>query len=134
MYKKKINAYNSKSFHQQVFKLTQSVLYKFYRELTENPHVAGTPADWEQADELRNFWLDNGLDEVFISEYDVLLSRPNVSSKSVMNRVQIVDGSENVVYESPLYEKTLHPSENRSGVLPPFNAYSAAGIVESVSY
>lgn len=109
-------------------------LFIYFRQLTEFPHVAGTPADWQQADELRNFWLDNGLDEVFINEYNVLLSRPNVSSKAVMNRVQVVDGTGAVVYESPLYEATLHPSENRSGVLPPFNAYSAAGTVESVGY
>jgi hypothetical protein len=107
--------------------------YVFYRELSENPHLAGTPADWEQADELRQFWKDNGLDEVFISEYEVLLSYPNTTDEENMNQIQILNATGGIIYASPLYEEILHPSENKSSVVPPFNAYSAPGTVESVN-
>ena len=105
----------------------------YSRDLTEYPHLAGTPADWEQADKLRKFWTDNGLDEVFISEYDVLLSYPNTTDEDNMNQIQIVDNSTgNIIYKSPLYEDILDESENKSNVVPPFNAYSKSGTVESV--
>ncbi|XP_071164480.1 N-acetylated-alpha-linked acidic dipeptidase 2-like [Mytilus edulis] len=105
---------------------------KYLRELSEYPHLAGTPADWEQADKLRKFWTDNGLDEVFISEYDVLLSYPNTTDEDNMNQIQIVDNSTgNIIYKSPLYEDILDESENKSNVVPPFNAYSKPGTVES---
>ncbi|XP_076097524.1 N-acetylated-alpha-linked acidic dipeptidase 2-like isoform X2 [Mytilus galloprovincialis] len=105
---------------------------EYLRDLTEYPHLAGTPADWEQADKLRKFWTDNGLDEVFISEYDVLLSYPNTTDEDNMNQIQIVDNSTgNIIYKSPLYEDILDESENKSNVVPPFNAYSKPGTVES---
>jgi hypothetical protein len=91
--------------------------YVFYRELSENPHLAGTPADWEQADELRQFWKDNGLDEVFISEYEVLLSYPNTTDEENMNQIQILNATGGIIYASPLYEEILHPSENKSNVI-----------------
>lgn len=49
-----------------------------------------------------------------------------------MNQIQIVNSTGGVIYSSPLYEKILEPSENKTGVVPPFNAYSAPGIVNSV--
>ncbi|CAC5391337.1 NAALAD [Mytilus coruscus] len=102
-------------------------------DLSENPHLAGTPADWEQADQLRKFWADNGLDEVFISEYDVLLSYPNTTDEDNMNQIQIVDNSTgDIIYKSPLYEDILDESENKSNVVPPFKAYSKPGTVESI--
>lgn len=94
--------------------------------------MAGTSADWEQADDLRKFWKDNGFDEAIISEYDVLLSYPNTTNKGNMNQIQIVSDTGDIIYESPLYERILHESENKSNVVPPFNAYSATGTVESV--
>jgi hypothetical protein len=94
--------------------------------------LAGTPADWEQADDLRKFWKANGFDEALISEYDVLLSYPNTTNKDNMNQIQIISDTGDIIYESPLYEEILHESENKSNVVPPFNAYSATGTVESV--
>lgn len=73
------------------------------------------------------------MDEVFISEYDVLLSYPNTTDEDNMNQIQIVDNSTgNIIYKSPLYEDILDESENKSNVVPPFNAYSKPGTVESV--
>ena len=47
-----------------------------YRNLTSKPHLAGTPADLEQAEVMKQIWLDQGLDRVDIVGYDVLLSYP----------------------------------------------------------
>ncbi|XP_052057708.1 N-acetylated-alpha-linked acidic dipeptidase 2-like [Mytilus californianus] len=49
-----------------------------------------------------------------------------------MNQIQIVDNSTgDIIYKSPLYEDILDESENKSNVVPPFNAYSKPGTVES---
>ncbi|VDI45655.1 N-acetylated-alpha-linked acidic dipeptidase [Mytilus galloprovincialis] len=104
---------------------------QYLKGLSENPHLAGTPADRKQAKELEKFWKDNGMDEVFITPYDVLLSYPNTTDESIMNQIQILNGSGDIQYASPLYEDILDPSENKSNVVPPFNAYSAPGIVNS---
>ncbi|VDI26216.1 Hypothetical predicted protein [Mytilus galloprovincialis] len=106
---------------------------QYLKGLSENPHLAGTPADRKQAKELEKFWKDNGMDEVFITPYDVLLSYPNTTDESIMNQIQILNGSGDIQYASPLYEDILDPSENKSNVVPPFNAYSAPGIVNSES-
>ncbi|XP_063430342.1 putative N-acetylated-alpha-linked acidic dipeptidase [Mytilus trossulus] len=103
----------------------------YLKGLSENPHLAGTPADLKQAKELEQFWKDNGMDEVFITPYEVLLSYPNTTDESIMNQIQILNGSGDIQYASPLYEDILDPSENKSNVVPPFNAYSAPGIVNS---
>lgn len=73
------------------------------------------------------------MDEVFITPYDVLLSYPNTTDESIMNQIQILNGLGDIQYASPLYEDILDPSENKSNVVPPFNAYSAPGIVNSVN-
>ncbi|CAC5360684.1 NAALAD [Mytilus coruscus] len=103
----------------------------YLKDLSENPHLAGTPADLKQAKELETFWKKHGMDEVFITPYDVLLSYPNTTDENIMNQIQILNGSGDIQYASPLYEDILDPSENKSNVVPPFNAYSAPGIVTS---
>ena len=100
--------------------------------MSENPHLAGTNADLQQAKELEQFWKDVGLDETFITPYDVLLSYPETTDKDNMNQIQILNCAGGVEYASPLYEDILDPSENKSDVVPPFNAYSAKGVVTSV--
>ena len=50
-----------------------------------------------------------------------------------MNRIFVYDNNDEIQWESELYEPILHPSENKSGVVPPFNAYSAPGNITSVS-
>nr|XP_022328754.1 N-acetylated-alpha-linked acidic dipeptidase 2-like [Crassostrea virginica] len=104
---------------------------EYLRGLTEFPHLAGTDADYQQARELHDFWKSVGLDEAFITPYDVLLSYPNTTDPSVMNRIFVYDNNDAIQWESELYEPILHPSENKSGVVPPFNAYSAPGNVTS---
>ena len=49
-----------------------------------------------------------------------------------MNRLFVYDENNNTVWQSALREPILHPSENKSNVVPPFNAYSAPGDITSV--
>jgi hypothetical protein len=60
------------------------------------------------------------LDEVFVTPYNVLLSYPNTTDENNMNQIQVLNSVDTVEYASPLY------------VIPPFNAYSAPGVVTSV--
>ena len=94
-----------------------------YRDLTEHPHLAGTPADKQQADDLAKFWEDNGLQSVVVP-YDVLLSYPDPDNP---NRIELQDGSGNVLYTTQLVEKIVRPEQDHPDVVPPFNAYSAPG-------
>ncbi|KAK3092472.1 hypothetical protein FSP39_003224 [Pinctada imbricata] len=103
----------------------------YLRDLSELPHLAGTPADYTQAKELVDFWSSVGLDETFLTPYDVLLSYPNNDDESQMNRLFVYDDNGQTVWQSDLREPILHPSENKSDVVPPFNAYSAPGDIRS---
>lgn len=101
--------------------------------MSENPHLAGTDADYKQAKELQEFWRSAGLDEAFITPYDILLSYPETQNESMMNQIFVYNSADQEVWKSALYEPILDPSENKSNVVPPFNAYSAPGDVSSVS-
>ena len=94
-----------------------------FRELTSIPHLAGTPADEEQADLLVKFWEDAGLKGVKVP-YNVLLSYPD---KNNPNRIELQDGSGNVLFTTQLEEKIVRPEQNHPDVVPPFNAFSAPG-------
>ena len=87
------------------------------RDLTSAPRLAGTPADHATAVKLRDFWRDQGLDEVKLVPYDVLLSYPD---PNVYNRVELYDRRDKLIF-------TTRTDSNRSGLVPPFNAYSASG-------
>lgn len=92
----------------------------------ENPHVAGTPADFEQADMLRQFWLDNGFDVAVTTPYDILLSYP---SDTEPNKVSVKNAT-GVVFESAAYEQNF-TSEERMWDFPfPYLGYSGNGVVE----
>ncbi|XP_013407202.1 N-acetylated-alpha-linked acidic dipeptidase 2-like [Lingula anatina] len=97
------------------------------RYLTTKPHVAGTAADWEQAEYIRKLWIEQGL-EAEIVGYDVLLSYPNISKPNMVSVVNSSSGK--VEFASAVTEKILNPDQNQTGVLPPFNAFAPAGTVE----
>lgn len=44
--------------------------------------MAGTRADFEQAEYIRSLWADQGLDQVTLSPYEVVLSFPKVGQNS----------------------------------------------------
>ncbi len=98
--------------------------FDFHRHLTRHRHLAGTPADREQAEELIEFWNDAGLDRTELYPYDVLLSYP---SEENPNHLVILNQQKEALFTSQLYEKILRPEQNQSDVVPPFNAYSASG-------
>ncbi|KAK3702732.1 hypothetical protein RRG08_042717 [Elysia crispata] len=93
------------------------------RELTRKPHIAGRTADFELVDFIKTRFLQYGL-QVQITPYDVLLSYP---SDEVPNTVRLLDGKENVLYDSRKDESKL---SNAPGVVKPFHAFSPAGLVE----
>ncbi|XP_064646378.1 N-acetylated-alpha-linked acidic dipeptidase 2-like [Lineus longissimus] len=97
---------------------------KYLRNLTTHPHLAGTPADLRQAEQLKAFWESVGFDSVKITPYDVLLSYPN---KTIPNKIVLLDENGKAVHTSQLKEKILEPDQDQKDVVPPFNAYSYAG-------
>ena len=56
--------------------------------------MAGTPADLKQAQEMKEIWLEQGLDRVDIVGYDVLLSYPEDNDPSV---IKLFAGIENTI-------------------------------------
>ena len=98
----------------------------FFRTLTARPHLAGTPADKEQAEEIKQFWEDQGL-KSWLTPYTVLLSYPQADNP---NKIELRDGSGNVLFTTQLVEKIVRPDQNQSDVVPPFNAYSGRGTPE----
>ena len=100
----------------------------FLRTLSEIPHLAGTPADKEQADYIKQRWLEAGLDRADLYPYDVLLSYPQPDADGdYTNRIVLYDGNDDVVHESPVFEPPVRPEQNRSDVVPPFNGFAKSG-------
>ncbi|KAL5009287.1 hypothetical protein ScPMuIL_014868 [Solemya velum] len=90
------------------------------KKLTGDVHVAGTPADRQQAEELRLFWEGHGL-KANISSYNVLLS---YSDDNDPNKAYIYSNDSAQEFETP-------DRENLTGVndtFPtPYLAYTPAG-------
>ncbi|KAK7493453.1 hypothetical protein BaRGS_00015353 [Batillaria attramentaria] len=94
------------------------------REITRKPHIAGEQADYDLVDYLKKKLTEYGLDSVKAAPYEVLLSYPDPNKP---NSVQILDGTNNTVFDSVNAESNFSTYE---GVVPPFNAYSPAGEVQ----
>ncbi len=96
----------------------------YHRALTAEPHHAGTEANERTAEYLAERLREFGFDSVAFYRYEVLLPRP------VERRVELVAPER---YRLRLSEPPLPPDPDtrKSGVLPPFNAYSADGSVEA---
>lgn len=60
-----------------------------HRKFTRLPHLAGTEQNLRYAEQIRDEWLQFGLDSVELVPYDVLLSYPK---KSQPNYISILDG------------------------------------------
>jgi len=103
------------------------------RHLTSVPHVAGTVRDREQAEWLRDRFIESGLDEAKTASYEVLLSYPR--SDGVVNRVSLIDDVGNVQFETVGRQTPLGSAEESSDeVQVNFNAYSGNGVVEVIHY
>lgn len=92
--------------------------------LTDKPHLAGTEENHELARKVKEHWENAGLDHAILTPYNVMLSYPNMDD---LNYVELLDASNNTQYKSNLREPTLTPEENKTGIVPPFNAFSAPG-------
>eukprot|EP00057_Strongylocentrotus_purpuratus_P007572 XP_011662046.1 PREDICTED: glutamate carboxypeptidase 2-like [Strongylocentrotus purpuratus] len=97
-------------------------------DLTRDPHVAGTKENEKLADDIQTNWTNYGFDAK-IYAYDVLLSFPS-EVEGEDNAIRILNGSD-VYFQSQLKEEPLDDlsREKEDLILPPFNAYSASGIL-----
>ncbi|XP_072046468.1 glutamate carboxypeptidase 2-like [Amphiura filiformis] len=82
--------------------------------LTNDPHVAGTIESYQQAQWVKQQWLDQGLDSAEIIAYKVLLSYPS-DVPGEENRVQLLNNDGSVEFESQLKEKPLDPKGMTAG-------------------
>ncbi|KAG9335275.1 hypothetical protein JZ751_005455 [Albula glossodonta] len=94
------------------------------RKFTRLPHLAGTEQNLRLAQQIRDEWLQFGLDSVEIVPYDVLLSYPNQTSP---NYISIISENGNEVFNTSLSEPVPEGYENISDIVPPYSAFSAKG-------
>eukprot|EP00057_Strongylocentrotus_purpuratus_P019251 XP_011673725.1 PREDICTED: N-acetylated-alpha-linked acidic dipeptidase-like protein [Strongylocentrotus purpuratus] len=102
------------------------------RYYARKPHLAGTAADREGAEDIKKAWLDQGLDSVRLVPYEVYLQHPPPpDDEEKANKVQIVNPSSGeVIYTSAPREDPYDEDELlQPGVPPPYSAYSATGDV-----
>ena len=95
--------------------------------LTAEPHVAGSPRDRALAEWVRDRWREYGLEQVAITEHDVLLSyATDVSVEMTLRQAQ----GEPVPWRASLKEDPVagDPFSARDVGLP-YHAYSASGDV-----
>ena len=98
------------------------------RFLTQVPHLAGTPQDFEIASWVRDQFVKSNLDDVQLKPYQVLLSFPD---KNRPNKVHLVDSDGIAVFSTSGRQAQLwSPEEASPSVQPTFNAYSATGTVQ----
>ena len=100
-----------------------------YRFLSNQSHIAGSEENLKLGRHLMSFWKDHGIDHVTLTPYNVLLSYPNMSD---LNYVELLDENGTQVYKSNLTEPFLTPEEDKAGVVPPFNAFSAQGDIKVI--
>ena len=110
--------------------LTSSVSHP-QRNLTASPHIAGTPQDFSQADMLRQFWLDVGLDNAVTTPYNILLSYPDDTEPNILS---LLDQNGGQVMASPAREASLTSEDTRDDIPFPNLGYSANGTVEVGNY
>ena len=99
------------------------------RHLSSVPHLAGTAQDKEQAEWIKQNFLDFGLDDAVLVPYNVLLSYPN---KTQANKVSLLNDT-GIWLETQAKQKPLYGEEEASDlIVSNFNAYSAPGIVQVI--
>lgn len=94
--------------------------------LAAKPHIAGSDNNHKLAESIFNKWKGFNFDDVELINYTVLLSYPNYSEPNVL---KLMHGSDVIYNAHTNQEPPLIPLENDSSVVPPFNAYSASGVV-----
>ncbi|ESN94716.1 hypothetical protein HELRODRAFT_185132 [Helobdella robusta] len=99
---------------------------KHLKKLTSRPHLSGTPGIHDTVEYIHNFWKQIHLDKTKLISYEVLLSHPSPDNP---NSVSVLGQDDSPLFQSQPAEPILRPEDNSSEIVPPFNAYSAAGSV-----
>ncbi|KAF2349679.1 Transferrin receptor-like dimerization domain [Trinorchestia longiramus] len=100
----------------------------YLRFLTSQPHIGGTEAELLTAEWVAELWRNQGLDDVAVVPYDVLLSYPDPVAPNMVRVVQSATGT--TLWEShPKQDPLYSPEEGRDDVPFNFNGYSAPGNV-----
>src|SRR5262245_28087639 len=96
--------------------------------LTAEPHVAGSPRDRVLADWIRDRWREYGLEQIEITEHQVLL--PYVTETVVENTLRHAQGERETMWRASLKEDPVagDPFSTREVGIP-YHAYSASGDV-----
>ncbi|KAL3881667.1 hypothetical protein ACJMK2_028077 [Sinanodonta woodiana] len=97
------------------------------RNYTGRQRLSGTDGVHELGRHIAQQWRDHGLDKVEVTPYEVLLSYPNTTDP---NKVQIVLDNGTAVFTSTFVEKPLDPDGNQTDIIPPYNSFAPAGIVQ----
>uniref|UniRef100_A0A8C2GLT0 Aminopeptidase NAALADL1 n=1 Tax=Cyprinus carpio TaxID=7962 RepID=A0A8C2GLT0_CYPCA len=94
------------------------------RKFTRLPHLAGSQQNLDLAKQIRDEWMEFGLDSVELVPYDVLLSYPN---KTNPNYISIVDHLGTEIFNTSLAEPVPEGYEDVTDIVPPYSAFSAKG-------
>ena len=100
------------------------------RKYTAYPHLAGTEGDTKLTQEVYDTWKAQRLDYVASVSYDVLLSYPD---RTDPNLVTLLGTNGEILHQTQTVDKILSDDQNHTDVIAPFNAYSPAGNVTTVS-
>ncbi|XP_019385897.1 PREDICTED: N-acetylated-alpha-linked acidic dipeptidase 2-like isoform X3 [Crocodylus porosus] len=100
---------------------------EFLCSFTKLPHLAGTEQNFHLAKQIQDQWKSFGLDSAELVHYDVLLSYPNETKP---NYISIIDDLGNEIFNTSLFEPPPQGYGNVTGMLPPYNAFSAQGTPE----
>eukprot|EP01018_Ginkgo_biloba_P002095 Gb_06073 [translate_table: standard] len=110
--------------HKQFLKMGCNVtIEKHLKRLTDKPHVAGTPENFETAEYVLNTLRGYGLDAHY-RDYEVLLSYPLSRQLSLS-----LAGGHMMQFELRERELEGDPSSKSSKAVPPFHAHSPSGSV-----
>uniref|UniRef100_A0A9J8BRF9 Aminopeptidase NAALADL1 n=1 Tax=Cyprinus carpio carpio TaxID=630221 RepID=A0A9J8BRF9_CYPCA len=93
-------------------------------KFTRLPHLAGSQQNLDLAKQIRDEWMEFGLDSVELVPYDVLLSYPN---KTNPNYISIVDHLGTEIFNTSLAEPVPEGYEDVTDIVPPYSAFSAKG-------
>eukprot|EP00058_Branchiostoma_floridae_P021302 XP_002606792.1 hypothetical protein BRAFLDRAFT_114693 [Branchiostoma floridae] len=97
--------------------------------LTSGPHLAGTPESKAYADWVVQKWREQGLDDAYVTNYNILLSYPDRDSPSY---IALLDENDRERFRTAVFEEAVDAETEQwlSSIVQPFNAYSAPGTVQ----
>jgi N-acetylated-alpha-linked acidic dipeptidase len=101
-------------------------IQKNLRDISSEPHIAGTEANLKVAEKIADKWKAAGLENVHFTKYKVPLSYPNFTNP---NRARIYDQNGEKLFESIGVSPPLIPNEQddpKAGIQ--WLAYAANGI------